>query len=98
MEQAPNINISKDEEIKLSVDLQMTGEMNLFQGDYLYWDKVKYKTRRPNKHEVWAAIKFHRSITSKRISFGKYTFSYPTTDFLQRSLHLFDLHAGGTLT
>jgi Fic family protein len=101
MEKPPTKITSMDEDISLSVDMQMTGEMKMIQDEYLYWDKLKYKTSREDKEKVWSAIKFHRRITSKKIPFGKnptYTFSYPTTDFLQRSLHLFDMHTGGTLT
>ena len=100
MEKPPNVTGSKND-ISLSVEMQMTGEMKLIQDEYLYWDKLKYKTSHESKVEVWSAVKFHRRITSKRIQFGKnpaYTFTYPNTDFLQRSLHLFDMHTGGTLT
>ncbi len=98
MEKAPFYSKSNDSIISLSVQMQMNGEMKLIQDEYLYWDKLKYKTSFDNKEEVWNAVKFHRSITSKRITFGHYKFTYPTTDFLQRSLHLFDMHTGGTLT
>lgn len=98
MEKPQKSSISQEEKIKLSVELLLSGNMNTFQNDYLYWDKAKYKINYPNKEEVWEAIKFQRSITSKRIQFGKHQFSYPTTDFLQRALHTFDLYAGGTLT
>lgn len=98
MEQAPKSSISEKKKIEISVNLQMSGEMNIFQNDYLYWDKAKYKIKGDNKHDTWAAIKFHRSINRRIIRFGKYWFSYPNTDFLQRALHTFDLYAGGTLT
>lgn len=98
MEKPPINSKSTDATISLSVQMQMSGEMKLIQDEYLYWDKIKYKSSHENKEEVWNAVKFHRSITSKRIAFGKYNFTYPTTDFLQRTLHLFDMHIGGTLT
>ncbi|WP_454059257.1 Fic family protein [Elizabethkingia ursingii] len=98
IEKPPTINSADSDIIRLSVQLQMSGEMKTIQDDYLFWDKVKYKTTIENKQEVWAAVKFQRKISSKYISFGKYKFSYPTTDYLQRTLHLFDLHVGGSLT
>ncbi|MET3115581.1 Fic family protein [Pedobacter sp. CG_S7] len=98
MEKPPVVNTNREAIISLSVDMQFSGEMKIIQDDYLYWDKVKYKTHYEDKGQVWAALKFHRFITSKRILFGGYKFTYPTTDFLQRALHLFDLHIGGTLT
>lgn len=90
-----------DKDIKLSVKMEMEGEMKHIQDEYLYWDKLKYKTKRLNKEEVWFAVKLNRKLISNRINFGKnpiYTFTYPNTSFLQKSLHLFDMNIGGTLT
>ena len=98
MEKPSKYTKATDEIISLYVKMQMNGEIKPIQDEYLYWDKFKYKTSQENKEEAWHAIKFHRSITSKKLFFGKYTFTYPTTDFLQRSLHLFDMNTGGTLT
>lgn len=98
MEQAPKSSISDKKKIQISAHLQINGEMNIFQNDYLYWDKAKYKIKGEDKTDVWSAIKLHRQLNSKNVKFGKYSFSYPNTDFLQRALHTFDLHAGGTLT
>jgi len=98
MELAPKTKKFTQEIISLSVDMQNTGEMKIFQDDYLYWDKVKYKSKRENLEDVWTAVKFSRVVKSKFLNFGKYTFTYPTTDFIQRTLHEFDLNTGGTLT
>lgn len=66
---------------------------------YLYWDKVKYQKppKKINQKTLWAAIKLSRSIHAKKITFGKYTFRYNTTDFIQKHLHEFDLNIGGQL-
>lgn len=98
MELAPKTLDFSSEIIKLSVEMQLSGEMQVFQDDYLYWDKIKYKISRKNLVEVWSAVKFNRSIKSKSLLFGKYKFTHPTTDFIQRTLHQFDLNTGGTLT
>ncbi len=98
MELAPKPSSFTQEIISLSVDMQISGEIKIFQDDYLHWDKIKYKTERENKNDVWSAVKFNRVITNKSLFFGKYKFTYPTTDFIQRTLHQFDLHTGGTLT
>lgn len=98
MEKAPIINVNTPEILTLSVQMQTSGELSSIQDEYLYWDKVKYKSKQEDKTKAWAAIKLQRLINSKLIQFGQYKFSYPTTDFIQRALHQFDLHAGGTLT
>ena len=97
MEQPPIVNIFEGNGIFLMTEMQANGDMKRIQDDYLYWDKVKYRSNHENKTEVWAAVKLHRKLNSKTVKFGKYSFSYPSTDFIQRTLHLFDLHIGGTL-
>lgn len=66
---------------------------------YLYWDKVKYQETPTNvrKEDLWAAVKLSRSIHARRIGFGKYSFTYNTTDNIQKNLHEFDLNIGGQL-
>lgn len=99
MELAPKKKEYTEQIMLLAFEMQDSGEMQAFQDDYLYWDKVKYKSSKSSDLlDVWSAIKFQRFIKSKFLKFGKYTFSYPTTDFIQRTLHEFDLNTGGTLT
>ncbi|MDR0801743.1 Fic family protein [Fluviicola sp.] len=86
-----------DESFSIMIEMLGNGEMKKIQDDYLYWNKVKYRTNHENKIDVWMAVKLHRTTNSKSIFFGKYKFTYPNTDFIQRTLHLFDLHIGGTL-
>ncbi len=83
--------------IPLLVKLQFDGILKPIQDDYLYWDKVKYKSKGYQPGELWNAIKFHRYLKSTTITFGKYSFSYVITDYMQRALHQFDLHIGGNL-
>ncbi len=83
--------------LDIMVEMQNNGELKKIQDDYLYWSKVKYRTEYENKESVWAAVKLHRRINSSSVFFGKYKFTYTNTDFIQRTLHLFDLNIGGTL-
>lgn len=80
------------------VELSYSGIMQTVQDDYLYWDKAKYKTKDISAGDFWNAIKFHRYLKSKQLKFGKTTFSYLITDFIQKTLHQFDLNIGGTLS
>ncbi|RKE94672.1 Fic family protein [Ichthyenterobacterium magnum] len=96
IEQAPKYNRDKDA-IPLMVELQTNGMLKSIQDEYLYWDKIKYKSKKHSSEELWNAIKLHRLLNSNRVDFGNYSFSFVVTDFMQRALHLFDMHIGGTL-
>ncbi|HXH99375.1 MAG TPA: Fic family protein [Sphingobacteriaceae bacterium] len=96
LEKAPECH-HDDNALKLMVKLQFDGILKNIQDDYLYWDKIKYKSKKNNPEELWNAVKFHRYIKSTSIKFGKYDFKYVITDFIQRALHQFDLHIGGNL-
>lgn len=96
IEKAPK-HSREDKTISLMVKLQFDGILKSIQDDYLYWDKVKYKSEDYQPDELWNAIKFHRYLKSTAIKFGRYNFSYVITDYMQRALHHFDLHIGGNL-
>ncbi|NOZ46665.1 MAG: Fic family protein [Chlorobi bacterium] len=66
---------------------------------YLYWDKVKYIKTPENIDPklLWSAIKFSRTIHSKKFTFGDYKFYYNLTNHIQKELHNFDLNIGGQL-
>lgn len=83
--------------IGLMFKLQAGGTLKNIQDNYLYWDKIKYKAKDCTPEELWGAIKLHRFIRSTPIQFGKTTFSFMVTDYIQRALHQFDMHIGGTL-
>jgi Fic family protein len=97
MEPPPEIEIYNDKAFALMTDMQSNGDLKKIQDDYLFWSKVKYRTAHEDKSNVWAAVKLQRLIRSKSVFFGNYKFTYPSTDFIQRTLHLFDMHIGGTL-
>lgn len=86
-----------DNTISLMVTLQLDGTLKDIQDEYWYWDKVKYKSKNINPAELWNAVKLHRKIKSNAVTFGKYRFNYVVTDYMQRALHQFDMHIGGTL-
>jgi Fic family protein len=86
-----------EQTIPLMVKLQMDGTMRKIQDEYLYWDKLKYKTKEYSPREFWSAVKLFRNLRANKINFGKYTFKFVITDYMQRALHQFDMHIGGTL-
>ncbi|MFL9483618.1 Fic family protein [Chitinophagaceae bacterium LWZ2-11] len=96
IEQAPQFD-KNDESIKLMVELQFAGILKDIQDNYLYWDKVKYKSKNHNPEKFWNAVKFHRWLKTNIITFGKHDFKYVITDYMQRALHQFDMHIGGNL-
>ena len=97
IEKAPN-HIEENDTIELMVSLNFEGLLKTFQDDYLYWDKIKYKSKSYDPEKVWKAVKLHRRLRSTSVSFGNYTFSFVVTDFMQRALHHFDLNIGGNLS
>lgn len=97
IEKAPKFD--KDgKAIPVMVKLQMSGFLKTIQDEYLYWDKLKYKSNEYPQEDIWNAVKFHRYLKSNNISFGKYRFHYVITDYMLRALHQFDLHIGGNLS
>lgn len=97
IEKAPQ-HFRDDKVIPIMVKLQFDGILNSIQDEYLYWDKIKYKSKEHKPEELWNAIKFHRYLKSNTIKFGSYSFHYVVTDFMLRALHQFDLHIGGNLS
>lgn len=83
--------------VKLLVTLQQNGILKDIQDEYLYWDKIKYKSKEHSPQDLWNAVKLHRFIKGNQVKFGKQNFTFVITDFIQRALHQFDMHIGGTL-
>jgi Fic family protein len=96
IEQAPKYKKDNDT-ISLIVELQSNGILKNIQDEYLYWDKVKYKSKKYSANKLWNAVKLDRILKANRVKFGNYSFSFIVTDFMQRALHKFDMHIGGTL-
>lgn len=96
IEKAPKY-FEDDEIIPRMLRLQRDGLLRKIQDDYQYRDKIKYKAKDCTPEELWRTVKFHRYLSSKNVKFGNHEFTYLITDYIQRALHLFDMHIGGTL-
>ncbi len=96
IEKAPHTE-KTEQTIPLMVKFQMNGHLQKIQDEYLYWDKIKYKAKECTPLELWSAVKLFRLLRRKEISFDSHKFHYVITDYIQKSLHLFDMHIGGTL-
>ncbi len=100
IESAPNISKSslfEEENFQYFIELQSSDLFKSINNEYLYWDKVKYKNKKIKPEELWRAVKISRFLKTQNIRFGKYTFNYVITDYIQKSLHFFDLNIGGNL-
>ncbi|AZI66603.1 Fic family protein [Kaistella daneshvariae] len=96
IEQAPLIE-ETDQTIPLMVKFQMNGNLQKIQDEYLYWDKIKYKAKDCTPIELWSAVKLFRFLRRKDLKFHSFNFHFVITDFIQKALHQFDMHIGGTL-
>jgi hypothetical protein len=80
----------------------MTTVLSEINTDYLYWDKVKYKSVADmggllTNRDLWMLVKNSRRKAYKTIRIGGETFFYLQNDPLNEDLHRFDLNLGGTL-
>lgn len=96
LEKAPEHN-KGNEYIPLMLKLEGDGSLQKIQDEYLYWDKIKYRPKDCTAQEMWNAVKLSRRIQANRLEFGKHRFMYVITNYMQRALHQFDMHIGGTL-
>jgi Fic family protein len=97
LESPPFFNDSV-ESLSLMLKFQSEEDFKKIQDDYLYWDKVKYRAKDCTPVELWQTVKLFRMIKSKFLNFGHHVFRYPLTDYIQRTLHQFDMHIGGNLS
>ncbi len=74
--------------------------INHINEQYMYWDKVKYQKSDPpiEPEIIWTLTKISRVVNAKKVNFGRYSFKFNLTDTIQRGLHEFDLHIGGSLS
>lgn len=96
IEQAPKID-KTDQTIPLMVKYQMNGVLQKIQDEYLYWDKIKYIAKDCTPLALWSVVKLFRFLGKKKVSFYSYNFHFVITDYIQKALHQFDMHIGGTL-
>lgn len=101
IESTPNIFQKEiaEKRIDLFLQIQSTDLLKTINNEYLYWDKVKYKNKTTNLSalELWSAVKFSRFLNQQHIRFGNVRFNYNLTDYIQQSLHFFDMNIGGNL-
>lgn len=98
IEKPPKVGF-KNWNIKLYQTIIRNGELKKIQADYLYWDKIKQRAKNKGyeAESLWSVIKNTRMASSSMVIFGGHTFYFSTTDYIQKALHQFDLHIGGTL-
>lgn len=95
IESTPPFN--KDGDFKILAEIRLSGLLKSINDEYLYWDKLKYKSKTYDPAVLWNTVKIERWIKSTKVRFGKYDFNFMITDYIQKSLHLFDLNIGGNL-
>lgn len=99
IEQPPPFDVNKLLENNLQLYFNIPNDLlQSINNDYLYWDKIKYKSKNHKPEELWDAVKFSRFVKQSPFIFHKYIFKYVSTEYIQKSLHFFDLNIGGTLT
>lgn len=69
------------------------------QTEYLPWEKVKHLKTDPliTPETLWRAVEFLREGNNRPLFFGPYLFNYSINSSLQKTLHEFDMHYGGSL-
>ena len=90
---------SLNESLILFINKEFKRFLDSINNQYFYWDKIKY-IKTPDyigPELLWSAVKFSRTIHSKEIAFGDYTFHYNLTNYIQKELHHLDLNIGGQL-
>lgn len=99
IESAPNtpILLIIEKHMEQYVKLQSSDLLDSINRNYLYWDKVKYKGKDITPEDLWGVVRLSRFLKNKQIQFGRNTFRYTITDYIQKSLHFFDLNIGGSL-
>lgn len=93
------VTIGSDRLVELLNDPDFNSLINTINENYYYWDKVKYLEMPEGIQpvEVWSFAKFRRLQSPYKIKFGQYKFGWFLPTKIQQSLHLFDLHIGGSL-
>ncbi|MFH1187706.1 MAG: Fic family protein [bacterium] len=85
-----------------NIDLVLDFNKKIYLSEYLYWDKLKYKTLPPNfsAEEMWFLIKLFRKIQSEKTvikSENEKYFTLSKLADLNKFLHEIDLNTGGNL-
>lgn len=94
IEQPPKISITP-KTLQILRDNEISKLIKVINDEYLYWDKVKYKSKEIDASQLWEVVKVSRQFNYKQLKFGDYNFNYLTTDYIQKMMHYFDMHIGG---
>lgn len=97
MLELPPITNYDNNTISLLTEMKISGELKQINDEYLYWDKLKYKSKSIDPVQYWSVVKLSRTLNRQYLTFGNYSFNFNITDNIQRLLHHFDLHIGGNL-
>ncbi len=98
IEQPPSNRDISSKVFSILNDAHGIKEIKKLNEKYLYWDKVRYqKIADLSPEEIWQTLKLYRSFNYKDVSFNNTHFKYSITDYIQKSLHEFDLHIGGSM-
>lgn len=97
IEHPPVNNRPSSSALKLLLNPGYSDIFRKIDDEYLYYDKVKYLVPQGiSAEEFWNAVKFRRS-GSNTVSFGRYSFTFPVTTFMQKYLHEIDMQSGGSI-
>ncbi|MBO7612684.1 MAG: hypothetical protein J6S81_02540, partial [Treponema sp.] len=97
IEEAPKYENFLDQAIPILLNPKYQDAINRINQEYLYWDKVKYRTPEDlDSRNFWAAVKYSRR--GEQIAFAPYNFQLEQTNYMQQLLHELDMNFGGTLT
>lgn len=100
LEHAPTFQSEKtiQPSLLLLFDPKNQALFNKISAEYLYWDKVKYLAPKGVDPKIlWYAVQMQRGLNVQLIKFGRYTFRFTITPYMQALLHEFDMNFGGTL-
>lgn len=94
IEQAPKTKFTS-KSLELLRDKDISKIVKSLNDDYLYWDKIKYRSKEVEPQQLWEIVKISRQLTYSQLKFGDYIFNYASTDYIQKVIHYFDMHIGG---
>lgn len=99
VERAPKFEISEVDFSKVGKYLNEYGPTDE-KGKYLHWNQLKWRVPQPEAKDIWAAVKFKRTMQMKYVNLfddnGK-SFTYATPHSMEAKLHQIIKVAGGSV-
>lgn len=101
IEQAPKFSIEELIQFVLKTisNSALKDCVNAINQDYLYWDKVKYKScpEGYGPEQLWGCVEGSRQLSSVHVlGWEPYHIHFSLTNFMQNSCHEFDMNFGGS--